>query len=257
MSKNFVFTSFEDAEPICDEKILAHIAYKRERCSTTNKDHWQGCLQFKKKTRRTLTSIASMLGSNKIHVEKMLGTYEQALNYVRKPETAIGEVIERGSYTTQGERTDWKQVVQAKSLRDIDLGLIVRYPRGVTFARAIHNKRRDWKTEVVILFGRPGSGKSRYMPLDAYWKPPGSKWWDGYDGEEKVVLDDCEESHFSRQEILRLCDRYPLKVEVKGGFAEFLAKTVYITTNQNPWKWYGGDDAWLRRIDFIWCTDYS
>lgn len=96
------------------------------------------------------------------------------------------------------------------------------------------------------------------MPREgAYWKPPGNKWWPEYDGEKKVVLDDCEESHFSRQEMLRLCDRYPLKVETKGGFVEFLAETIYITTNQNPWKWYGGDDAWLRRIDYIECRDFK
>lgn len=257
MSRNFCFTSFEKDEPIFDEEVVAHIAYKRERCSTTGKDHWQGCLQFKAKTRRSPQTIAKLLGNKSIHVEKMRGTYKQSLDYVCKKETAIGEPILRGNYTTQGERTDWKEVVSSPSLRDIEVGYLVRYSRGIQFARNLLSKVRDWKTEVVILFGKPGTGKSMYMPRDAYWKSPGNKWWDGYDGEEKVVLDDCEENHFTRQEMLRLCDRYPLKVEVKGGFVNFLAKTIYITTNQNPWKWYGGDDAWLRRIDFIYCTDYT
>lgn len=259
MSKNFVFTSFENDEPTFDEKVLVHIAYKRERCPNTSKDHWQGCCQFKNKTRRQLGSIARLLGSKTIHVEKMRGTYEQALNYVRKKETAIGEPIERGDYTTQGERTDWKKVVEAKNIRDVEIGYLIRYSKGITFARNLFCERRDWLTEVVIIFGKPGTGKSRYMPRgrDTYWKPPDGNWWDDYAGEEKVVLDEWSEKFLTRSQMLRLCDRYPLKVPIKGGFVEFVAKTIYITTNENPWTWYGADDAWLRRINFIWCSDFN
>lgn len=256
MARNFVFTSFADAEPQWSEEF-SHLAYKREQCPKSGRLHWQGCLQFKKKTRKSFKTIGLILGTKCIHIEKMVATYEQALAYVRKKETAVGEPKERGDYTSQGERTDWKAAVEAKSLKQIDLGMLIKYPRGLQFARSIHSQPRDWMTECVILFGKAGSGKSMMMPRDAYWKMPGNKWWDGYDGESKVVLDDWKEEYLRRDEMLRLLDRYPLKLETKGGSVNFIARTVYITTNENPWKWYEGEDAWLRRITFISCTDFA
>jgi len=53
-------------------------------------------------------------------------------------------------------------------------------------------------------------------------------------------------------------DRYPFKVEIKGGSLHFRAKYIYITSNQDPTEWYdmekikGADiNALLRRIDEI------
>ena len=39
-------------------------------------------------------------------------------------------------------------------------------------------------------------GKSRFVAArwpDAFWKAPESKWWDGYSGQETVVLDDFKD----------------------------------------------------------------
>ena len=41
-----------------------------------------------------------------------------------------------------------------------------------------------------------GTGKSRWVAAtwpDAFWKSPESKWWDGYSGQETVVLDDFKD----------------------------------------------------------------
>ena len=40
--------------------------------------------------------------------------------------------------------------------------------------------------------GPSGTGKSRFVAAWArrLWKAPESKWWDGYSGQETVVLDD-------------------------------------------------------------------
>ena len=41
-----------------------------------------------------------------------------------------------------------------------------------------------------------GTGKSRWVAAiwpDAFWKAPESKWWDGYSGQETVVLDDFKD----------------------------------------------------------------
>ena len=41
---------------------------------------------------------------------------------------------------------------------------------------------------------RDGEEPFRSSPLaDAFWKAPESKWWDGYSGQETVVLDDFKD----------------------------------------------------------------
>ena len=50
----------------------------------------------------------------------------------------------------------------------------------------------------------------------AFWKSPEAKWWDGYAGQEVVVLDDFKDYAMPLVDLQRLLDWYPLWVEVKG-----------------------------------------
>jgi hypothetical protein len=57
-------------------------------------------------------------------------------------------------------------------------------------------------------------------------------------------------------ELLRITDRYPHRVEIKGGFRAFLSREIYITSNEPIEKWYKGEwyteeriSALRRRID--------
>ena len=61
--------------------------------------------------------------------------------------------------------------------------------------------------------GPSGTGKSRWVAAtwpDAFWKSPESKWWDGYSGQETVVLDDFKDYAMPLVELQRLLDWYPL-----------------------------------------------
>ena len=47
-----------------------------------------------------------------------------------------------------------------------------------------------------VLWGPSGTGKSRFVAKrwpKAFWKSPEAKWWDGYAGQEVVVLDDFKD----------------------------------------------------------------
>lgn len=80
----------------------------------------------------------------------------------------------------------------------------------------------------------------------------GSEWFDGYTGQNIVLFDDFDSGQCSYRLLLKLLDRYPLSVQVKGGCVNWRPRIVYITSNRDPSMWYTEEpniDALLRRID--------
>ena len=51
---------------------------------------------------------------------------------------------------------------------------------------------------------------------------------------------------------LRLTDRYPMRVPIKGGFVDWVPVRIWITANYGPDILYNRDPAVLRRIDEIY-----
>lgn len=106
-------------------------------------------------------------------------------------------------------------------------------------------KNRTWPVYTTVYYGPPGTGKSRRAcheaGVDAYYVAPpegGKLWFDGYEGQENVVIDEFD-GHFCKKTWLnRLLDRYPMRVPVKGSTVPFLAKKIWITTNKEPVSWY-------------------
>jgi len=93
-------------------------------------------------------------------------------------------------------------------------------------------------------------------PLEPYVKMGGNKWWDGYDGDQDVIIDDYRRDLCPFHELLRLFDRYPMKVECKGYSTQFLAKRIFVTCPQRPeliWEGRGAEDLkqLTRRITEI------
>jgi len=91
---------------------------------------------------------------------------------------------------------------------------------------------------------------------DPYVKGDASKWWNGYDSHEYVIIDDFRDGHMSFNELLTLLDRYERRIETKGGMRQFVAKQIIITCNAPPTELYGNvinerKDQLLRRIDLI------
>jgi len=103
--------------------------------------------------------------------------------------------------------------------------------------------------KVVIHWGASGTGKSR-----AGFELPGAgqvdyvnNFFQGYVNQRIVLFDDI--SHpietFGRRTLLRLLDRYPMKVNVKNGQMEWNPEEIHFTTNYDPQLWL--EDAALKR----------
>lgn len=227
-----------------------------EIAPTTGREHIQGWLQW---------SNPRQVGNfwkkfNHAYVAPRHGTVEDNQRYTAKE----GRWEEFGTPPKQGERADWElarsQLANRKSVREVIdaqphlLPTIRALERYATLSR---QPPQDRDVRVLYIHGPAGCGKTRAIHEaypDAYWKPEG-EWWDGYEGQPVVVLDDYY-SDIRYQQILRVLDRYPLRLPVKGGFVPAEYTTVLITSNatldeQYPNQFGPRREALYRRIHCV------
>lgn len=82
-------------------------------------------------------------------------------------------------------------------------------------------------------WGVTGTGKTRQARErfpDAYLKS-NTKWWDGYNGEEVVILDEMTPNTIGSWHIKQWSDHYPFSAETKGGSVRIRPKVIIITSN--------------------------
>ena len=175
---------------------------------------------------------------NQIHIETSAGTAAQNITYCSKD----GNFEEIGIKPTgQGHRSDLSAVVDSiksgaslSSIIDEHGESFIKYGRGISDMFYLYQNPRNFMTIGYWLYGTTGTGKSRWAHEKfpgAYWKDADTKWFDGYKGEETVILDDFRPTkELTFQMILRLVDRYPMKVQVKGGYVNFAPKRIIVTT---------------------------
>lgn len=123
----------------------------------------------------------------------------------------------------------------------------VQYRRSFEAYATMLRQKRNWKTIVIVLWGKTGVGKSRFVhdqiQDSTFWSPGDYLWFDGYCGQDIVLFDDYR-GEYKLQMLLKLCDRYPMSVPIKGGFTEWAPRKIYITSNINPALWYKEADSY-------------
>ena len=90
--------------------------------------------------------------------------------------------------------------------------------------------------------------------LNLSLRSPEVQWWDGYAGESVVIIWDEPDSDIEFGQLLQLCDRYEHRVEVKGGFVQFIAKLIIFTSNFHPetlFAKHANYAAFSRRITLL------
>jgi len=214
------------------------LIYGREISPSTGTPHLQGYIEFD--SQKTLTAVKSLLKGNP-HLEEARGNAEQNIAYCSKEDP---EPYRWGEPGAQGRRNDIAGFVDAVKEGKTFLELLdshpeecVKYHGAFDKIRFAAEAPRSWKMEVLWYYGPTGTGKSwSAMNLageDVYRKAPG-KWWDGYEGQHTVVLDEFRGDWFPFYHLLLLLDEYPLTVEVKGGSRKFNSHRIIITC---PTRW--------------------
>lgn len=204
------------------------------------------------------------------HIEPRHGSHKQAKTYCSKLDSRVEGPYEYGDDTTiansQGQRSDLigaKRAIEdgasVLELFDSHFGTMVRYGRGMKEYKRLRSEKRMWPMEIIVLVGPTGCGKTRWC-YDTFGRSlyavPAAKssgtYWDDYDGEETVLVDEMYGNRFSWGFLLQLCDRYPLKVPNHGGFINFSSKRIIFTSNSRVSDWYDQAkiciDPFLRRI---------
>lgn len=185
------------------------------------------------------------------------------------------DIVEIGEISSQGKRSDiinaTDMLLAGESMRDVAIanpGVYVKYHKGLHQFQEIIELPRIGKPEVMLLFGSSGKGKSNYaksyfrsLNVPFYVHNAGkSKWFDQYDGQQNVVIDEYR-GQMDLATFLGLLDWDGTRVEYKGGSRQFKALKIIITSPHPPERWYVGnnslsfgDDASVqirRRIDKI------
>lgn len=257
--------------PTVDEhaslKVLPHVKWMvigKETAPVTGTPHLQGAVIFTKQL--TWTYLKSLPGLTRAHMELMKGSPEDSLVYCSKedPHPHVA-----GKMPAAGTRNDMHAIAKLID-DDVPMNVIaknnpsqyIRYHKGFNAYRAMVLEGRVSKSKVVWLHGCTGTGKTKAAvefgrAIGSMWISNDSlKWFDGYNREQVAILDDFREDQISFAFLLRLLDGWPIKVQFKGGYVEWVPLFIIVTTPVDPKATFYGlsnEDIkqLLRRIDHV------
>lgn len=262
----FCFTDFVLDKEFYDQETLGFkwCVAGQEIAPETKKIHWQGVIYFKEQ--HNLTGVIKKMKPR--HVELCYSSADDNEKYCKKDGNVV---IEIGDKPQQGKRTDLidiaKQIKEGTSVVDIadaNPNAYHTYGRTMNFLEDIAQRKkfRNWMTKGTWYWGKTGVGKSctaleGYTPETHYLYPNDNGWWDGYAGQETVVINDFR-GCIPYGTLLQLVDKWPTHVRRRCREpAPFLAKHVIITSALKPSEVYNNLaetdslDSLLRRFEII------
>jgi len=237
----------EDMQSVRTRLNPVYFVAGKETAPSTGQKHWQGFFVLGKKM---LGNKIDKLFRTKfplpisVHFESARGTNKQASDYCKKTDE---EAYEDGELPPEADRTGnvgalmqlIKNGASDVELAEQDPQTWAQYRKGLAEYRSLTAPKRDWVTNVIIIYGKTGTGKTR----EAMKLSPDSVFYsrgfiNGYFGQEVVLFDDFQWDTMPIQVWLRLCDRYPCTMEIKGGQVNWAPRTVIFTSNEHPDEWW-------------------
>lgn len=228
------------------------------------------------------------------HIEPRHGSKKQAFDYCSKSDTRIAGpffhgIDEPGAEPTPGQRMDLSMISDAllagKSVDDLLLNpeFSPRLARCMTWARSIESavvakkieqyQSIDRDVEVHYIWGASRLGKTysivhipdpdvddddvpRYVPVYEPEVVGDSLRWDGYAGEDIILLDEFDGS--IRLGLLnRILEGYH-NTHIAARFHNGIAcyHVVFIVSNYAPETFYHGESSWLNRLTTVEHADW-
>jgi len=249
----------EPGQTYFEDWTVEYLYVGKEICPNSKREHYQGYVRFPNP--RALSGVRKLFTHTiKLpsgydgypgHWEACKGTEAQNISYCEKDGDLVIEAGARESVKDvdkqQGKRNDIHSV--RNLIRD---GYGMKHiVENVDSYQAIKvaetmlkymEPGRDWVPEVYWIYGPTGVGKSKFAfqsCADPWVSGKNGKWFEGYDAHEDVIFDDFRSDFCDFHILLRLLDRYPYRIEVKGASRQFLARRIFITSCHPPHKVYG------------------
>lgn len=207
-------------------------------------EHWQFLAVFGKQV--TIGQAKSHFHPT-VHLE--LSRSDAANSYVWKEDTRVPDTqFELGQLPkSRARKADWDAIFNSAKSGEFDSipkDVLIRNYSSLKRIR-VDNMQPPERPDVTVnvFWGDSGTGKTRRAwheagdPSEVYIKNPNTKWWDGYRGQKKVIIDEFV-GRVDISYILTWIDRYPCNVEVKGYSVPLEATQFWITSNVAPCDWY-------------------
>lgn len=267
-SRGFCFTWNNypvDYRRILDEVQCRYVVCGEELAPTTATPHLQGYIYFE--SARTRSAVCRQLPG--CHIIAARGDSQDNRNYclkIRPDDVAPNEhFYERGDIplspsdkgTMERARYDnaWS-LAKAGRIEEIDGDIRVR------FYSSLKRIQRDFMPAVgrldstcgIWIFGESGAGKTRAV-LDRFpnlYPKPRNVWWDGYQGERVVLVDDLDRYDVALGGKLKhWADCYPFIGECKGSSLKIRPSWLFVTSQyriEDIWTDVETCDALKRRF---------
>lgn len=237
--------------------------------------HLQGYWEFHSKKKFSVLKKAFP----RMHLQYRLGTSEEASKYCGKgfqsheewkqfkwegPTWGIGaDIWESGeiSKSEQGRRSDLELVAE-KIREGIDIkdiaaehgSAFIRYHKGMMSYKELQVKKRDRNQPMIVfwIWGPSGAGKTWSIyekhSTETIYKKDLKGWWDGYEQQDVIILDDFDPQMMDFRDFLRFSDKYEFTGAVKGNSVKINSKYCYITSEFPPEYFYGKSENELLQV---------
>lgn len=249
----FTVQSWEN-EPVYDENVHQYLIFGRETAPQTGRRHLQGYVAFKE--RKRLTQLKAWIPG--AHFERARGSPTSNKEYCSKD----GDFREYGTLPRVERRVNpFADVLSAaergdlSSIKEKHPGLYLRYKANICSSLRFRTQELADSCGIWIC-GPPRCGKDLSVRKlgSVYAKMP-NKWWDGYAGEDNILMSDIEPSHGAWLGFfLKIwSDRYPFTAEIKGSCMQIRPLKFFVTSNFQMEACFSGEvlNALLARFTQI------
>ncbi len=238
-----------------------------EEVGDTGTPHLQGYVCFT--TRQRLTQVKKIFP--RAHLEMKRGTVIEAITYCKKD----GDFVEFGEVPLtcqEAHKVLWGKLIKfakASNFNAVETYFPSQYWRNYSTMKQIASDHpnlivRNTTFDNYWIYGETGIGKSFYARErwpSAYDKMK-NKWWDGYDGEETVIIDDIDPRHKNMAAHLKLWgDLYPYTCQIKGSTIHIRPRRIIVTSQHRIDDCFYGRfediDAIERRFEVIKLVDWK
>lgn len=239
--------------PFIDQMV--YIIFQLEQ-GVEERSHLQGFVQFNGP--KALAFVKRAIG-NEAHCE-VAHDVKASIDYCSKEDTRVKGPWSRGTQPAMkpGKRNDLLDMHEAIKAGTSQLALIEGNPKLLKFERCIKydlflqleakSDRQVAGVNVTVLWGDAGSGKTQYAinhlvhgsyyKLDCTGVRNGNLWFDGYEGQDTLIIDDFDEEVCGVSFLKQLLDVYRHRICLKGGHTWACWHYVLMTSNTHPADWW-------------------